>query len=271
MKHHPGLLGGILTVLLLMGAGTAAASLSVSVQPPVSYVALGDTVEIAIHMEGPDSIGWYWVQIRVNEQVLAFLDCSTDVMDGCPNGSWCPDCGPTGDPGVVSICCACFGTHTCVGIPADVAVIRYTVTGIGISSVVFEEAHASDCDRDMIGIDSVENGLVIVAGAGVDREPPGLPSPTLFCYPNPFMNSITLEYIIPSFQKGITPAETAELRIFDCRGRQIRNLPLDFEPGEHRAVWDGLDQRGRPVPSGVYFCRIGTDRSVSIQKIMKLE
>jgi hypothetical protein len=37
---------------------------------------------------------------------------------------------------------------------------------------------------------------------------------------------------------------------------------LEVRPGTHRWVWDGLDDGGRRVPPGIYFCRL-TGKGVS--------
>jgi hypothetical protein len=73
--------------------------------------------------------------------------------------------------------------------------------------------------------------------------------PTLNAHPNPFNPRVTLTFAVPA-------AGPAELAIFDLRGRRVAVLhdgPL--AAGEHRALWDGTDQRGRPLPGGVYLAR----------------
>ncbi len=48
----------------------------------------------------------------------------------------------------------------------------------------------------------------------------------------------------------------AEVAIYDLQGRLVRTIARGtFEPGSHRAEWDGRDAAGRPVANGVYFVR----------------
>ncbi len=71
-----------------------------------------------------------------------------------------------------------------------------------------------------------------------------------FNYPNPFNPRTTIVFTLSA------PGET-RLDIYNVRGQRIKNLLHDFkEPGEHRIGWDGRDERGDSVASGVYFYRI---------------
>ena len=73
-------------------------------------------------------------------------------------------------------------------------------------------------------------------------------------YPNPFNSSTTIVYHVANI--GPTPAEI-KIEIYDILGRQVRTL-LDErkEVGEHKITWDGMDDSGSDLPSGVYFARI---------------
>ncbi|MBM4130257.1 T9SS type A sorting domain-containing protein, partial [bacterium] len=79
--------------------------------------------------------------------------------------------------------------------------------------------------------------------------------------PNPFNPQTTLRY-------GLASAGPARLEIIDARGRRVRTL-LDGaqSAGDHVAVWDGRDDRGRAAPSGVYFCRLVAGGDARQQKL----
>jgi CSLREA domain-containing protein len=69
-------------------------------------------------------------------------------------------------------------------------------------------------------------------------------------YPNPFNPSTVIDFSIP--RRG-----RIELEIFDILGRRVRLLVAGhIEAGNHSVEWDGHDDRGRPVASGVYFSRL---------------
>lgn len=66
-------------------------------------------------------------------------------------------------------------------------------------------------------------------------------------YPNPANPETTIEYKIPE------PANV-QFRIFDAKGARVRNLVDEHQTaGAYRLTWDGKDNNGQDVPSGMYF------------------
>ena len=64
--------------------------------------------------------------------------------------------------------------------------------------------------------------------------------------PNPFNPRTTLSY-------RVAPGtETVRLRLFDVRGRLVREFVPTPVTGWNSVVWDGADHRGRQVSSGNY-------------------
>ena len=65
-------------------------------------------------------------------------------------------------------------------------------------------------------------------------------------FPNPFNPATTIPFHLES------PAKV-KLSIYDLQGRLVRNLINDHrQAGDHSILWDGLNQSGSPVSSGVY-------------------
>ncbi len=72
-------------------------------------------------------------------------------------------------------------------------------------------------------------------------------------FPNPFNPSTEISFYLSA-------AARVSLRIFDISGRLARNLldGVDQEAGEVRVSWDGRDDTGQTLPSGVYFYEVET-------------
>jgi len=69
-------------------------------------------------------------------------------------------------------------------------------------------------------------------------------------YPNPFNSQTVISFDLP---------ECAQVRIaiYNLFGRKIKSLADALYPaGEHRIVWDGRDNRGHLVSTGIYLCRL---------------
>lgn len=83
-------------------------------------------------------------------------------------------------------------------------------------------------------------------------------------FPNPFNPTTTIAYSLSR------PADVA-MTIIDPLGRAVRTLVQARRPaGQFREVWDGCDEQGRPVASGVYICRLQCERSIMQRKLIRL-
>jgi hypothetical protein len=57
--------------------------------------------------------------------------------------------------------------------------------------------------------------------------------------------------------------------VFSVDGRLVRGLYNgSVDPGLHILTWDGCDDRGRRVASGVYFVRVRTGEHVATRKML---
>ncbi|MFC1501875.1 FlgD immunoglobulin-like domain containing protein [bacterium] len=69
-------------------------------------------------------------------------------------------------------------------------------------------------------------------------------------YPNPFNPVTTMTYQLPHTAK-------VSLMILSMQGRMIRKwIPGQQQAGVYSIQWNGRDQSGKPVPSGVYLYQI---------------
>jgi hypothetical protein len=86
----------------------------------------------------------------------------------------------------------------------------------------------------------------------------------LSCYPNPFNPSTTISFSMAA------PAD-AKLAIYDAKGALVRTLVEGvMSEGQHRVRWNGTNESGSRVATGVYFYRIVADKKSSTKKMLLL-
>ena len=84
-------------------------------------------------------------------------------------------------------------------------------------------------------------------------------------YPNPFNPETRLDFTIP--QRAFV-----DIQIFDVRGRRITSLASGmYGAGLHTVSWDGHDETGNLVSSGLYFVHAKIGEFRAVQKLMFIE
>jgi hypothetical protein len=110
-----------------------------------------------------------------------------------------------------------------------------------------------------------------ISGIG-DGDGPGggLALPRAFAlhqnYPNPFNPQTTIQL---DKSKG---SEKVTLTVYNLRGQlMIELLDKELEPGLYTVQWDGRDQKGRSVPSGIYLYNLTWGDRTSTRKMVVLK
>jgi len=86
----------------------------------------------------------------------------------------------------------------------------------------------------------------------------------LSCWPNPCRSRATLSYTLPG-------AGPASVRVYSASGRLVRTLfSGEQKAGHHIAPWDGRDETGIEVASGIYFVRVVCEDAEAMGKIVLL-
>ncbi|MBC8377456.1 MAG: T9SS type A sorting domain-containing protein, partial [FCB group bacterium] len=113
------------------------------------------------------------------------------------------------------------------------------------------------------GLPLPSNGedYVFTLTTGVDDE---AELPTAFelkqNYPNPFNPTTTISYSVPE-------ASEIQVGIFNLLGQEIRSLSNgEHQPGVYSTMWDGLNQNGVRVESGIYIYRMSSSAGFSATK-----
>jgi hypothetical protein len=87
-------------------------------------------------------------------------------------------------------------------------------------------------------------------------------------YPNPFNRETTITYSVPAQPEG---ADRLRIVIYNMLGQPVRVLhDGEASPGVHTVTWDGLDNQGGAMSSGLYFCELTCGRERRLQRLIYL-
>jgi hypothetical protein len=99
--------------------------------------------------------------------------------------------------------------------------------------------------------------IVGVAEPSIDRRPDARPR---LCLPTHFRMAVTMTF-------GGDASARASLGVYDRTGRLVRNLVSgDLPAGRHALRWDGTDETGRTLPTGVYYVRFSAGGETAVGK-----
>ena len=88
-------------------------------------------------------------------------------------------------------------------------------------------------------------------------------------YPNPFNPQTTIVFDVPP---SVGTGVDVLLSVYNLRGRKVRTLVDTWKaPGSHYVQWDGKNDRGEKLTSGVYFYRIEAGSYVATRKLLLIE
>lgn len=84
-------------------------------------------------------------------------------------------------------------------------------------------------------------------------------------YPNPFNPTTQIEYSIPT-------SNPVSIEVCNALGQKIKTLVnRTMSPGKYQAIWNGTDNVGNAVPSGVYYCQMKSSHFNSVKKMLLIK
>ena len=151
-------------------------------------------------------------------------------------------------------------------IASDLPLPKYTFTGKGAGTYFYQvrgmdaEGHWGYAgETEMVVVDPL---ISVSEGMSVDADAIHVAG-----FPNPFNPGVTLKYTLAAKPHGEPWA--VRIRVFDAGGRLVRQLyDGRVSAVEGRAFWDGTDENGKALPSGVYFYRLEADRISTSGKVV---
>jgi hypothetical protein len=123
-------------------------------------------------------------------------------------------------------------------------------------SGILQEVVGPPADTLLVIVEAVATGVAASRPPAEFRLSPAVP--------NPFRSATVISFALPR-------AEDVSLRVVDVAGRLVRTLVTDrLQAGWHERTWNGRDDRGAPVSSGVYFCRLESGVFRETDRVVKL-
>lgn len=84
-------------------------------------------------------------------------------------------------------------------------------------------------------------------------------------YPNPFFSSTSIPY-------KINVKTNVEITIYDLVGRRIKKMNVGYQqPGQYSILWNGKNDLGKKVSTGIYICRLQAGKETQIKKMVVME
>jgi hypothetical protein len=108
-----------------------------------------------------------------------------------------------------------------------------------------------------------ENGTV----SGLGDEDAELPKKFALYqnYPNPFNPTTNFKFDLPA-------KSHVKLIIYNVLGQEVARVVDDnLNAGEYALTWNGMDQHGKLISSGVYFYKLQTDHNTAVKKLIMLK
>jgi len=174
------------------------------------------------------------------------LDAPAGVYVRC-NDAWDID-GPAWRGGIGDV------SHTNDNIADDPIFCNRQERDYTISSASLAAAANNSCGR--MGAFDVACDIVPVAAPAVASR-----TALLGAFPNPFNPRTEIRFVL---ERAQSPA----ISIYDAAGRLVRRFPeKQYPAGAGTVIWNGQDDAGRAVASGVYFVQMITDRKQLTQRL----
>lgn len=203
----------------------------------------GHDFTVAVNMRGAGDIQGLSLDLAYDASVVTPIDVSSgELLTRQAAAAIVLSSGP----GNVDV--ALLGAGAGLAGQGELARVTFRVLAAGHPALGFRSAVARDADNRGVPVSLNTSGATM----------PAVPAQTYLghAYPNPFAAGTSIPY-------GVRSAASITLSVFDVSGRLVRTL-LSGEPtvGARLAQWDGRDDQGRLVGSGLYLIRMsaGGDR-----------
>jgi tetratricopeptide (TPR) repeat protein len=149
------------------------------------------------------------------------------------------------------------------------AYFKMVMENAGPKSIGGKLPHQPSTYEELAELQKGIHDKILSLGTDEDVDPVELPNVNAFTlgrnYPNPFNPETTISFAIPT-------SGNVTLSVYNIRGQKVKTLLDDNkDEGAHSIVWNGTDESGRNVGSGIYFYRIESQGFSQTHKMVLLK
>nr|HPR18501.1 T9SS type A sorting domain-containing protein [Candidatus Cloacimonadota bacterium] len=85
-------------------------------------------------------------------------------------------------------------------------------------------------------------------------------------YPNPFNPTTTISFFTTE------STENTEISVYNLKGQKVKQLlNAQLAAGRHSVVWNGTDDNGKAVSSGIYFYKMKSGKYLETKKMILMK
>jgi len=144
-------------------------------------------------------------------------------------------------------------------------IVRLSFFGIDDSSTL--DIH--DFKYNATSIENTTDGTIVVINNDITEDIPAQITQVDIqsISPNPFNPSTTINFLVPDGETDIT------LNIYSVKGQLVKRFHLNgLSPNSLSSInWQGVDEHGKEVASGIYFCEVKGATSKACGKMLLLK
>lgn len=221
-------------------------------------VLVGETVSVDVSLANAEALVGYQFVVNYDTDKFEFVGAAPAEQDLLAStGGETPLFHTWADQGEVTVANAVINGSAVSG-GGDIVRLTFKVLREFEEQARFEVANGIVADPSQLSNQAVVAGVLDIQS-----------TPTEFSllqnFPNPFNPETTIQYNL---------AESADvtLHIYNVVGQVVRTLVAERQSaGRYRVQWSGMDDRGVPVSSGIYFYEIRAGKNKDVRKLMLLK
>lgn len=252
----------IILLNLFINFSLLAQNTAIKIQPQLQTIGVDSSGTVQVRIENVQQLHAYSIEITYNPDLLRFIELTR--LDFLSN--WQTFYYPFIDTiiGKIKVDEAILGPYAQSG-SGNLFKVKFTGKQEGDCQINITVSELRDLNNQSIS-PQLNNGLVIIRLLTTIREDykTEYSRHRLNIFPNPFNSSTN---ILLSAQNG----EEIILRIFNINGQMAFQLNTFVNSKETKISWDGNDNYGQKLPSGVYFLQMQSKDVVLHEKLFLLK